>query len=138
MYRLLKSHYEFYRTSPVQIEIHQKNIEPWNVTLVDTGLDTASGGRVKRIEKYVDDTFCMTYGDGLTNSNIMDSIEFHKKNNFITTVTAVKPPGRFGSLYIKNNEVLQFKEKIKEDPSWINGGFFVSELGIFDYLKKLL
>ena len=84
----------------------------------------------------MDDTFCMTYGDGLTNSNIADSVQFHKKNNFVTTITAVKPPGRFGSLYIKDNEVLQFKEKINEDPSWINGGFFVSELGIFDYLKN--
>ena len=118
------------------VVVHQKDIEPWNITLVNTGLDTASGGRVKRIEKYVDDTFCMTYGDGLTNSNITESVEFHKNNNFITTLTAVKPPGRFGSLYIKDNEILQFKEKIREDGSWINGGFFVSELGIFDYLKN--
>ena len=66
------------------IEVHQKNIEPWNITLADTGIDTASGGRVKRIEKYVDDTFCMTYGDGLTNSDIGKSIEFHKNNNFIS------------------------------------------------------
>ena len=118
------------------IDIHQNNSEPWRITLADTGLDTMSGGRVKRIEKYVNDDFCLTYGDGLCDVNISATIEFHKKNKFIGTVTAVQPPGRFGSLYIKQNEVLEFKEKVKGDLGWINGGFFVFNPNLFDYLKS--
>ena len=118
------------------VELIMEFEKEFDIQIVDTGENTMTGGRLKRIENEIDDTFCMTYGDGLTNSNIVDSIEFHRKNNFITTLTAVKPPGRFGALYIKDNEILQFKEKIREGESWINGGFFVMEPGIFKFLKN--
>jgi glucose-1-phosphate cytidylyltransferase len=118
-----------------KIDTHKIKAEPWTVTLVDTGDNTMTGGRVKRIEKYVDDTFCLTYGDGLSDINISKLIKFHKKNKLIATVTAVQPPGRFGALEIKNNKVSAFKEKPKGDSVWVNGGFFVFEPEIFDYLK---
>ena len=84
-------------------EIHDVNAEPWKITLVDTGKDTMTGGRIKYIEKYIDDTFCLTYGDGVSNVDIRKSIKFHKNSGLIGTVTAIQPPGRFGALQIKNN-----------------------------------
>lgn len=119
-----------------KMEIHQMKAEPWTVTLVDTGDQTMTGGRIKRIEKYVDDTFCLTYGDGLSNINITKLIEFHKYNKTISTVSAVKPPGRFGSLMMKDNKVTKFVEKPSGDSNWINGGFFVFETDIMDYLDN--
>ena len=118
-----------------KMEIHDVHAEPWKITLIDTGKDTMTGGRVKRIEKYIDDTFCLTYGDGVSDLNISESIEFHKKNKLIGTVTAIQPPGRFGALKIKNNKVEKFVEKPKGDSIWINGGFFVFEPKIFEFLK---
>lgn len=118
-----------------KMEIHDVHAEPWKITLIDTGKETNTGGRVKRIEKYIDDTFCLTYGDGVSDSNIGESIEFHKKNKLIGTVTAIQPPGRFGALKIKNDKVENFVEKPKGDSSWINGGFFVFEPKIFGFLK---
>ena len=94
-----------------------------------------TGGRIKRIKEYVNDTFCLTYGDGLSDLNISDVIKFHKKNNFIATVTAVQPPGRFGSLTIKNDQITKFNEKPSGDLKWINGGYFVCEPEIFNYIK---
>jgi glucose-1-phosphate cytidylyltransferase len=117
-------------------EIHDVNAEPWKITLVDTGKDTMTGGRVKHIEKYVDDTFCLTYGDGVSNVNIRESINFHKNSGLIGTVTAIQPPQRFGVLQIKNNMVEKFMEKPKGDSSWINGGFFVFEPKLFEFLKN--
>ncbi len=118
-----------------KMEIHDVHAEPWKITLIDTGKDTMTGGRIKRIEKYIDDTFCLTYGDGVSDLNISESIKFHKKNKLIGTVTAIQPPGRFGALKINNNKVEKFVEKPKGDSSWINGGFFVFEPKIFEFLK---
>lgn len=118
-----------------KMEIHDVHAEPWKITLIDTGKDTMTGGRIKRIEKYIDDTFCLTYGDGVSDINISESLQFHKKNKLIGTVTAIQPPGRFGALKIKNNKVENFIEKPKGDSNWINGGFFVFETKIFDFLK---
>jgi len=117
------------------IDIHQVNAEPWRVTLIDTGEDTMTGGRVKRISKYIDDTFCLTYGDGLGDIDITSSINFHKDNKLFATLTAVQPPGRFGALKIENNKVTQFREKPQGDSSIVNGGFFVFEPKIFDYIQ---
>ena len=118
-----------------KMEIHQMKAEPWTITLVDTGEQTMTGGRLKRIEKYVDETFCLTYGDGLSDINIAKLIEFHKKNKTIGTVSAVKSPGRFGSLIIQGDKVAKFVEKPPGDSNRINGGFFVFEYGIMDYLE---
>jgi glucose-1-phosphate cytidylyltransferase len=118
------------------MEVHQKHAEPWKVTLVDTGINTMTGGRLKKIENFLDDeTFCFTYGDGLSDLNIRESVEFHQKNKKYATITAVKPPGRFGSLEINENWVEKFNEKPDGDGNWINGGFFVLEPTIFDYIK---
>lgn len=119
-----------------KVEIHQKFVEPWKVTLVDTGLDTMTGGRLKRVGKYIqDNTFCFTYGDGVSDINISKLISFHKNKNKLATVTAVQPPGRFGTLNLNNDTVIDFKEKISGDGNWINGGFFVLEPKVLDYLK---
>jgi glucose-1-phosphate cytidylyltransferase len=120
-----------------KMKIHNTYCEPWSVTLVDTGEDTQTGGRLKRVKKYVGaETFCFTYGDGVSDINIKKLIEFHKKEGKKATLTAVQPPGRFGSLEIdKKNSVLRFIEKPKGDNSWVNGGFFVLEKDIFELLK---
>lgn len=118
-----------------KMEVHQKFAEPWNVTLVDTGEKTMTGGRVKRIQKYVDDTFCLTYGDGLSDIDISASISFHKQNKSRATLTAVRPTERFGILEIDENVVTRFREKYVNDGGWINGGFFVFETDVFDYIK---
>lgn len=120
-----------------EIKIHKKNSEKWKVTLVDTGLDTMTGGRLKRIEKYLNnETFMLTYGDGVCDININDLLEYHKKNNKIATITSIQTEERFGILKIgNNNEIINFKEKKQEDAQWINGGYMVLEPGIFKYLK---
>jgi glucose-1-phosphate cytidylyltransferase len=132
----------FLHTSDVTIdiknnktEIHQIGAEPWKITLIDTGENTMTGGRIKRVKKYVNDTFCLTYGDGLSDVNISESIKFHKNHNFVATVTAVQPPGRFGSLKIKEDMVTNFQEKPPGDSNWINGGYFVCEPEIIDYIE---
>jgi len=117
------------------IQTHETFAEPWKITLVDTGLDTMTGGRLKRVKKYLDDTFCMTYGDGLSNVNIQKTIEFHKQNKFLGTVTAVQPPGRFGTLEINDNKIIKFQEK-STNSSWINGGFFVFEPDFLNYIDN--
>jgi len=118
--------------------VHQQNAEPWNVTLVDTGETTMTGGRIKRIYNYVkdDDFFCLTYGDGLSDVNISELIEFHKKSNVKATLTSVSPPGRFGVLDIKNHRVNQFVEKPQGDGALVNGGFFVLSPTIIDYIEN--
>ena len=110
--------------------------EPWNVQTIDTGLDTMTGGRLKRIENEIDDTFCMTYGDGVSDVNLNNLILFHKKNQLIGTLTAIHPPERFGVLDLSGNYVTAFHEKHRGGESWINGGFFVFEKEIFDYIKN--
>ena len=116
------------------LTIHHANAEPWKVTMVDTGEFTMTGGRIKRIKEYIDDTFCLTYGDGLADVDIKKSIDFHKQNNLIATLTAVQPAGRFGSVDINGINVEKFIEKPLGDSSWINGGFFIFEPSIMEYL----
>jgi len=118
-------------------DIHNITSEPWKVTLIDTGDNTMTGGRLKRIEKYLDeDDFCLTYGDGLSDVNIKDLISFHKSSGKDATVTAVQPDGRFGSLKIENNLVSEFNEKIQGDGNWINGGFFVLSRKVLSLIKN--
>lgn len=118
------------------IEIHKNKSEPWRITLIDTGEKTMTGGRIKRVQKYIDDTFCLTYGDGLSDLDISASIEYHKQNKLLATLTGVQPPGRFGALGIENNKVMRFTEKPEGDSSWVNGGFFVFEPGVIDYIEN--
>lgn len=118
-------------------EIHQNGAEPWRITLVDTGKDTMTGGRIKRIKKYIgDETFCLTYGDGVTNLDIRKLIAFHKEQKTLCTLTAVQPPGRFGAFSLARNQnmISTFKEKPQGDGAWINGGFFVLEPGVMEYI----
>jgi len=119
-----------------KMEVHRKFAEPWKVTLVDTGLETMTGGRLKRIQNFVEnETFCFTYGDGLGNINISELLKFHESKNKFATVTTVQPPGRFGSLSIEDDRIIDFKEKPQGDGGWINGGFFVLQPEIFDYIE---
>jgi glucose-1-phosphate cytidylyltransferase len=121
-----------------RMDVHHKYAEPWKVTLVDTGENSMTGGRIKRISEYIKDeeSFCLTYGDGVSNININELINFHKSHGCKATLTSVFPPGRFGSLDISdNNSVTTFKEKPKGDGSQINGGFFVLSPSILDLLK---
>jgi len=108
---------------------------PWNVQLIDTGLDTMTGGRLKRIQEHIDDTFCVTYGDGLSDININNLISFHKEKKSLATLTAIHPPERFGVLSLSGDYVSEFHEKHRGESSWINGGFFVFEPEVFDYLQ---
>ena len=107
----------------------------WNIELVDTGIDTMTGGRIKRIQNHIDDTFCLTYGDGLSDVDINSLISFHKEKKSLATLTAIHPPERFGVLNLSGDYVTEFHEKHSGVDSWINGGFFVFEPGIFDYLQ---
>lgn len=117
--------------------VHNSVSEPWKVTIIDTGLDTMTGGRIKRIQKYVkDQTFLLTYGDGVANINIDKLIEFHKTSGGLVTLSTVQPAGRYGRVNIeKNGKISSFIEKPKGDGDWINGGFFVCNPKIFEYLK---
>ncbi len=110
-----------------KMEVHQRNAEPWQVTLVDTGEDTMTGGRLKRVADYIkdEDMFCFTYGDGVSDVDISREIEFHKQHGKWATVTAVQPPGRYGALKIQESQVLGFSEKPRGDGGYINGGFFI-------------
>lgn len=119
-----------------QMEVHQKHAEPWKVTLVDTGEQTLTGGRLKRVQEYVgNETFCFTYGDGLSNVNISQLISYHREQQVAVTLTAVLPPGRYGALNLTDqNKVLNFQEKPQGDNSWINGGFFVVEPDVIDLI----
>jgi glucose-1-phosphate cytidylyltransferase len=119
------------------IEVHESEAEPWKITLVDTGDSSMTGGRIKRIQKYINnETFMLTYGDGVGDIDIKELVKFHKEHGKLCTVTSVLPSGRFGALDITaENEVRSFFEKPKGDGSWINGGYMVCEPGIFDYIK---
>lgn len=119
-----------------RIEVHEKNPEPWRVTLVDTGEDTMTGGRLKRVSEYLagEDAFCFTYGDGVADVDIAASIAFHRAHGRLATVTAVLPPGRFGSLARDGDVVRGFVEKPRGDGGWINGGFFVLSPKVIDFI----
>jgi len=118
-----------------QMEVHSKRSEPWRVTIVDTGDDSMTGGRIKRIEPYIDDTFCLTYGDGVADVDVRALIAFHREQGTKATLTAVQPSGRFGALGLDGNQVHNFQEKPQGDGAWINGGFFVLEPDIFPFIE---
>jgi glucose-1-phosphate cytidylyltransferase len=120
-----------------KVEIHHNNAEPWRVTLIDTGDGTGTGGRIKRVESYLDnETFCLTYGDGLGDINIRQLLDFHRQQNTLATLTAVQPPGRYGafSLTSDQSKIPHFREKPKGDGAWVNGGFFVLEPAVMNYI----
>jgi glucose-1-phosphate cytidylyltransferase len=120
-----------------RMQVHQNLAEPWRVTLVDTGDLTQTGGRLKRVRAYVEDEpeFCFTYGDGLTDAPLSDIIRFHRSQKASATITAVRPPGRFGALNVERQRITGFQEKPPGDGSWINGGFFVLSPGALDYIS---
>lgn len=120
-----------------KMEVHQRNAEPWKVTLVDTGEDTMTGGRLKRVSHYLSDEeeFCFTYGDGLSDIDISASIAFHRKQGKLATVSSVTPPGRYGALSIKDNLVTEFTEKPLGEGGSINGGFFVLSPKVIDLIE---
>lgn len=120
-----------------RMDIHRTDAEPWKVTLVDTGENTMTGGRLKRAREYIgDETFCFTYGDGVSNINITELVQFHKSKSTLATLSAVQPVGRFGALSFdaEFQKIKSFKEKPRGDGSWINGGFFVLEPSAIDYV----
>jgi len=122
-----------------KMEVLRNAGEPWRVTLIDTGEETMTGGRLKRIGDHLGEgTFCLTYGDAVSNVNIQDVISFHRKQKVLATLTAVQPPGRFGAVVLAEDQQLicKFREKPKGDGAWINGGFFVLEPGVIDYIKN--
>jgi len=118
------------------MEVHHSNAEPWRITMIDTGINTMTGGRIKRIQKYLDNqTFMLTYGDGVSNVDINKLIQFHRSEGKLATLTAVQPFGRFGALSLSgDNKITSFIEKPSGDGAWINGGFFVLEPGVFEYI----
>ena len=125
-----------YKKEIIKDYFKKNTFNEWNIKVVDTGINTMTGGRIKRLEKYLNrDTFMLTYGDGLSNVNIKKLLKYHKKNKKIGTLTAVRPPARFGAIKILKNKVSYFKEKSRLDEGWINGGFFVLEPTIFKYIK---
>ncbi|MFB4393831.1 MULTISPECIES: glucose-1-phosphate cytidylyltransferase [unclassified Pseudomonas] len=119
-----------------RMDIHNRHAEPWRVTLVDTGENTATGGRLKRVRDYVgNETFCLTYGDGVSDVDIPRLIDFHRQHGKMATVTAVQPPGRYGALDVQGEQVRGFQEKPAGDGGWINGGFFVLEPAVLEYIE---
>lgn len=119
-----------------KMTVHDTMSEQWKVTVVDTGLNTLTGGRIKRIKDYIgNEPFLLTYGDGVSDVNIEKVIQAHKKNNCIATLTAVRPQGRFGVMSIEENKITSFREKSQEDTGWINGGYMVLEPAVFDYIE---
>ena len=134
-YFLHTSDVTFDFTKGNQVIVHKEHAEPWKVTVVDTGLNTMTGGRLKRIGRYLDGTFLMTYGDGVGDINIGKLIEHHRAHGKLATLTAVQPDGRFGIMDMDDDYVKSFREKSKTDTGWINGGFMVLEPAVLDYVK---
>jgi len=124
-----------YKGDQIKEYFDRFDFTPWNIQLVDTGEDTMTGGRLKRIQDLIDDTFCATYGDGVSDVDINRLISFHKEKKSLATLTAIHPPERFGVLNLSGDYVTEFHEKHRGESSWINGGFFVFEPKIFDYLQ---
>jgi glucose-1-phosphate cytidylyltransferase len=116
------------------MEVHQKKAEPWRVTIVDTGDETMTGGRIKRVAPYLDGPFCCTYGDGVGDVDITALLAFHQAGGRLATLTGVQPPGRFGALQLQGDQVQSFQEKPEGDGSWINGGFFVLDPAVIDLI----
>ncbi|PRR82852.1 glucose-1-phosphate cytidylyltransferase [Clostridium vincentii] len=143
---LIKEYFANYymHMSDLTVDLHSGDIkyynckaEPWKITLIDTGINTMTGGRLKRVREYIEnETFMLTYGDGVADVNINELIKFHKNNSNVATITAVQPSGRFGALDIDSNSYVNtFMEKPNGDGAWINGGFFVLEPEVFDCIK---
>jgi len=125
-----------YKGEKIKEYFGQFDSELWNIQLIDTGVDSMTGGRLKRIQDKIDNTFCVTYGDGLSDVNLNDLMLFHKEKRSLATLTAIHPPERFGVLNLSGDYVTEFHEKHAGESSWINGGFFVLEPEIFDYLQN--
>lgn len=135
-YYLYNSDVTFDFANQNNVIIHNNKVEPWKVSVVDTGIDTLTGGRIKRIQDYVgNETFMMTYGDGGSDVNISELLKFHRKDNNLATLTTVQPDGRFGILDISGDKVVSFREKNKKDMGWINGGYMVLEPKVFEYIE---
>ncbi|WP_312518820.1 glucose-1-phosphate cytidylyltransferase [Anaerospora sp.] len=118
------------------MEVHERHADPWKVTLVDTGEQTMTGGRIKRVKNFIgEETFCFTYGDGVANINVHELIKLHKAQGTWATLTAVQPPGRFGALDMQGSRITSFEEKPQGDCGWINGGYFVLEPQIFNLIE---
>ena len=118
------------------IQVHNNTSEPWKVTLLDTGLDTMTGGRIKRAKEFIgNETFLLTYGDGVADINLDNLVKFHKSHGKLITMTSVQPEGRFGALETEGSKVISFLEKPRGDGNWINGGFFVCEPQVLDFIK---
>ncbi len=143
--RIIKYYYKFgfkdfiiatgYKKKVIE-KYFSKNLKSLNIKTIDTGLNSMTGGRIKFLKNFLNSTFLLTYGDGLSNVNLKKLIKFHKQNKYFVTLTAVRPPARFGGIKISGKRVRYFKEKSKLDEGWINGGFFVMEPKIFDYIKN--
>ena len=125
-----------YKGEKIKEYFEQFDSKLWNIQLIDTGLDTMTGGRLKRIQDKIDNTFCVTYGDGLSDVNLNNLVTYHKEKKSLATLTAIHPPERFGVLNLSGDYVTEFHEKHTGESSWINGGFFVFEPEIFDYLQN--
>ncbi len=120
-----------------KMEVINDNVEPWKITMIDTGLETMTGGRIKRAREYVgDETFFLTYGDGVSDVDFNELLAFHKSQKTAATLTAVQPPGRYGAFTLESEKITRFREKPKGDSAWVNGGFFVLEPEIFDYIDR--
>jgi glucose-1-phosphate cytidylyltransferase len=119
-----------------KMDVHQRNAEHWKVTLVDTGDKTMTGGRLRRVSKYLDnEDFCFTYGDGVGDVDITETIKFHNEHGMLATLTAIQPPGRFGALILSEQMVQGFQEKPQGDGGWVNGGFFILSPKVIDYIN---
>ncbi len=135
-YYLHRSDVTFDFSNNNKMTIHNNVSEPWKITLLDTGLDTMTGGRIKQVKPYIDDTFMLTYGDGVSDININELVKYHKEHKKIATITAIQLESRFGVIDMNNeNMIMSFKEKNKADSGWINGGFMVLEPSIFDLIE---
>ena len=136
-YFLHTSDVTFHMDDDNRMEVHRRKSEPWKVSLVDTGEISQTGGRLKRVRDFLgDSSFCFTYGDGVADVDIAASIELHRSEGKLATLTAVQPPGRYGALHLDNNNVEQFQEKPDGDNAWINGGFFVLQQEVLDLIDN--
>jgi glucose-1-phosphate cytidylyltransferase len=119
------------------MDVHHKHAEPWRITLVDTGENTQTGGRLRRVAEFLgNDTFCFTYGDGVSDVDIGEQLVFHRERGTLATICAVQPPGRFGALDIEGHRITRFTEKPQGDGTWINGGFFILQPDVLDYIAS--
>ena len=118
-----------------EIERHRSGGEPWRVTIVDTGENTMTGGRLKRVADHLDETFCMTYGDCVSDIDVDELVRYHREHDVLATLTAIQPPGRFGALELDGDRITHFMEKPRGDGGWVNGGFFVLEPDVFEYIE---